>query len=439
MNTRALVTVGASALVLAVLVGGNPRHGGVAFASARDASQGEKQAMADAVKAQDMLGKGNADAAVVSAEAAVSTRPQVADYRVLLGQSYLKAGRFTSARDAFADALSLEPDNAKAALNFALAQIATGDWDGARKTLDTHKSTLAASDRGLAMALAGDPNGAIAVLVPVVRSSEGDAKARQNLALALALAGRWQESRSIVSYDVAPNEVDQRMEQWAAFARPHAAYDQVASLLGVTPVEDHGQPVALALNAAAPVAVAAAVTPAVADTVVTAAIPVATPAVAGAPMVQFAPRHEVVQALPTWVAAPIKAAAAAMSAKAVATVAVRDAAPSAAAASRFAPKPLASGTFYVQLGAYENAGVAKDGWNRIKRRFAGVGAHTPSGMDFTGNGGKFYRLSVGGFTHADAASLCGRYRSHGGKCFVRAGAGDQAVAWVAQGQKLASR
>jgi hypothetical protein len=33
------------------------------------------------------------------------------------------------------------------------------------------------------------------------------------------------------------------MMQWLTFARPTNAYDQVASLLGVTPVQDGGQPV----------------------------------------------------------------------------------------------------------------------------------------------------------------------------------------------------
>ena len=197
----------------------------------------------------------------LSAEAAVGLRPQVASYRMLLGQSYLKAGRFGSAREAFADAMTLEPGNGKAALNLALAEIATGDWAGARKTLDAHTDIIAVSDRGLAMALAGDPAGAVDVLIAATRSPEADAKTRQNLALSLALAGRWRDARSVVAVDVAPGEVDKRILQWAAFARPTSASDQVAALLGVTPVQDPGQPVALALNA--PVAPAVAVAKAI--------------------------------------------------------------------------------------------------------------------------------------------------------------------------------
>ena len=45
----------------------------------------------------------------------------------------------------------------------------------------------------------------------------------QNLALSLALAGRWQEAKTVVAVDVAPDEVDERIMQWAAFARPQSA------------------------------------------------------------------------------------------------------------------------------------------------------------------------------------------------------------------------
>ena len=56
-------------------------------------------------------------------------------------------------------------------------------------------------------------------------------------------------------------DADARIAQWAVFAKPTGAADQVASLLGVTPTQDPGQPVAIALNA--PVPVAARVTDAI--------------------------------------------------------------------------------------------------------------------------------------------------------------------------------
>jgi Flp pilus assembly protein TadD len=420
MKTRAAITLGLSVLTL----GG----ASLAYAGARNETKVEKQALASAHKAQDFLAKGKYDAAVSFAETAVSLRPQVSDYRIVLGQTYLKAGRFISARDAFGDALTLSPDNGKAALNLSLAQIATGDWDGARKTLAAHAETINPSDRGLAMALAGDPSGAVEVLTAAVRTPGADVKARQNLALALALAGRWQEAKSMIAVDLAPADVDQRIMQWASFARPTSASDQVASLLGVTPIADGGQPVALALNAPAPMTVAAAdpidahmpgqspvvadvVQPQVADVAVTAA-----PQLAAA-SIQFGPHAEVVQALPT---APVRAVAVKAPARPVAMAAV----------ASVPMKPVAApakGSFFVQIGAYRTVAIAQDKWGGIARSFAG---QTPHGMNVTSKAGTFYRVSVGGFSRPQAESMCRAYRAKGGNCFVRASAGEQTATWV---------
>ena len=109
MTTRALMSLALSAAML----GGSAVYalGGVAIASTRDEAAAAKAAAADADKATKALGKGPADQATRFAERAVGMQPTSPDYRVLLGQSYLKAGRFTSARAAFADALTLAPGN----------------------------------------------------------------------------------------------------------------------------------------------------------------------------------------------------------------------------------------------------------------------------------------------------------------------------------------
>lgn len=439
MKTRAVLTLGLSALVFGgTMVVGVTSHSGIAFASARSESKTEKQALASARKAQALLATGRADAAVTFAEGAVSLRPQVTDYRIVLGQSYLKAGRFASARDAFGDALTLSPDNGKAALNLSLAQIATGDWDGARKTLAAHADTIAPSDRGLAMALAGDPSGAVEVLTGAVRAPGADAKVRQNLALALALAGRWQEAKSMIAIDVAPAEVDQRIMQWASFSRPKSAYDQVASLLGVTPIEDHGQPVALALNAASPVAVAAAdpidahmpgQSPLAAEVAPVEVAAAAVSAPVAVATVQFGPRQEIVQQLP---ARPVRAVAVRAPAHPVALAAVA-AVPVRLARSAAAP---AKGDFFVQIGAYPSPAIAHDKWGSIAPHFAG---QVPHGMNVTSKAGTFYRVSVGGFARSDADALCIAYRAKGGRCFVRAGAGEQTASWVKGASAVAKR
>ena len=451
MKTRAIVTLSLSALLLGGTMAGYAGVSGIAFAGMQD---GAKIAAKNAELARRNLAKGRTDAAIEQAERAVGYDPQVPAYRVLLGQAYLKGGRFASARAAFADVLALEPGNGKAALNLALTEIAQGNWDGARRTLDANAQIIAVSDRGLAIALAGDPATAVELLDGAARAPEADAKTRQNYALALALAGRWMDARTVVAMDLAPDQVDARILEWASFAKPSSASDQVASLLGVTPVVDPGQPVRLALNGTAPVGLAAT-TPvdaympgapgspapvAVAETETTAPMPseAALPVAASVANVSFAARQEVIQVLPPRAVRQLPVQQAAVSgAKARALFAQPKPAMGAAVASR-AP---AKGNFFVQLGAFDNAGVARDAWGRMARHAAFAGK-TPSGVAVQTKAGTFYRLSVGGFARSDAVSLCRNYKAAGGSCFVRADAGDKMAAWVksgGRGAQLAAR
>lgn len=440
MKTRTAFTFGLSALLLGGAIVGSTHQGGIAFASTRSETRDEQQAAKLSEKATKAIAKRHYEDAVGYAETAVQLQPSEPRYRTLLAMSYLQAGRFASARQAYADVLTLDPANGRAALNLALAQIAEGNWAGGRATLEGHADIIPASDRGLAMALAGDPKSAVQILMPAARTPGADAKTRQNLALALALAGDWRDARVIVSMDLSPADVDVRLGQWAQFAQPRAASDQVASLLGVTPSADPGFPVALALNAASTPAAVAAVDPAPIVAVESPA-PVTEDAsvVAEAPVtvaatepqtarVVFGPRQEIVQAIPMRMAevrVPMRAA-------------VQSAAKASPAAAP-TPRQLASGKYFVQLGAYENAAVAKDGWARATRRLAGFAQRTPSGMSFSANGANYYRLSVGGFSKNDARYLCGQYRAKGGRCFIRVDGGDQVAQWVKKGQELASR
>lgn len=436
-------STGLSALALCLAVGGVVQ--GVATAGERTPAQLAASARDNAGKAAKAIAKRDGDDAVKYAELAVGEQPQSADYRSLLGQAYLLSGRFSSATTALSDSLSLAPGDGKVALNLALAQIAEGDWQGARRTLDSNSGSIQPSDRGLAMALAGDPAAAVDLMLPIARQPGADPKLRQNLALSLALGGRWEDAKVVAGMDLSPADTDKRLVEWAAFARPAGRADQVASLLGVTPVSDSGQPVALALNAATPVVAAAAVAPtpvvagAPAAAFVAAPEPtqVATPLVAPKPAtsgVVFGARAEVVQPLPVkafvapafrpTIAPPLKAGVAPIKSKNFVKPLVATTTPGAAKVV----KPVTGkGNFVVQLGAYDSAGVARDGWARASRSFSG---YAPQGMPITVGGKTFYRLSVGGFDEAGAKRLCSSYRAKGGKCFVRATAGDTAAAWT---------
>lgn len=412
MKTSRLASVGLIGLaygsIMVMSAADAPRDGSAA-ASKEAAKQAERTAKA--------LGQRDAGAAVAAAERAVAFAPRVAGYRMLLGQSYMQAGRFASARQAFADTLALDGSNGKAALNLALAQIAGGDWQAARATLGAHTDVIPAGDRGLALALAGDTQAAVALLTEVARSQAATPKIRQNLALSYALAGQWQEARVVAAADMSPADVDARLEQWAAFAQPNAASDQVASLLGVRPVADGGQPVALALHTpAAPVAMAQVEAAAPAPVVVTAPT---------APRVVFAAAREVVQPLPVPLiqraSGPTKFAVAARAGGR--PVMLRE-------PVRVAATVPTSGQWFVQLGAYENAGIARDDWMRARHRYAAFAGHTPQGATVKLGNATFYRLSVGGFARADADKACRAYRARGGKCFVRTGVGEQMASWV---------
>ncbi len=449
MNTRSKLLIGLSALAAGgTLAAGIATQGFALSAFATDAPNAKKAAE-EAKNARKALAKRKAGQAVRSAEAAVANDPQNAEYRALLGQAYLLAGRFTSAAQALQDSLTLNPEDGRVALNLALAKVAQGDWAGARTLLQTHADQIPASDRGLAFALAGDPVAAVEILTPAARAADATAKTRQNLALSLALAGRWAEARSVAAVDVAPDQLGPRILQWVQFARPTNAYDQVASLLGVTAVQDAGQPAQLALAQQPNVAVAAVApaadpvdsympgVPAHAEAVVAEAPaePVAAAAaqpepqqVAGTgPQVVFGPREEIVQAVP---------AAAVRRAPAPVATASREAKPVPAAQTLRPSK----GSYYVQLGAYVNAAVARDAWTRFGNRVPALQGQTPHGAKVSTRAGNFYRLSVGGFARGDADALCRQVKASGQTCFVRAAAGDAMASWVKPGRvQTASR
>jgi Flp pilus assembly protein TadD len=450
MKTRNKLLIGMTVIAAGGAVTATVAPHGLGLSAYASAGSNAKKAVSEAKEARKAISKRKAEAAVSHAEAAVANDPQNAEYRALLGQAYLLSGRFTSAAQALNDTLTLNPEDGRAALNLALAKVAQGDWAGARATLDSHGERIGASDRGLAYALAGDPVKAVEILMPAVREADATAKTRQNLALSFALAGRWAEARQVAAVDVAPDQLDARIMQWAHFARPTNAYDQVASLLGVTAVSDAGQPVQLALVQQPNVMVAAAAPAPVADPVQPyAPAPEAAPAVVEAPVavaepdpvaapiaedfggtdaqVVFGPRQEIIQRVPVSAVKHPSPAPLAVATKA--PKAVR-----ALATTSTIPAKLARGTFYVQLGAYDSSAVAKDAWGRVTRHVPSLSGQNPYGASVKTAAGSFYRLSVGGFARTDADALCREVKASGQPCFVRAGAGDMLASWVRPGK-----
>lgn len=425
--------------------------------SDRQAAQLHAQATRD-------IRDGRLGAAQAAMEQAVEASPRDAGYRLLLADIYLRQGRFESARATFADVLELDPSNLRAGLNYALTQIALGRPGAAVARLDQMAGNAPAADVGLAYALAGEARRAIELLEPAARSSGATARVRQNLALAYALAGDWTRSRAIAAQDLSPADVGPRMTQWAAFARPGAAATQVASLIGVSPSEDAGQPARLALSQPAPAPVQMAEAAPAAPAVEVAAapqdsdwgLPQAAPEpvqVAAAP-VQVAAAEAPPEATTYYAAAPapqeepaepseaeVRTAVAARAMVRPAPAVVRTAAVALPPAPFFrranpqaAPASAASAGngVVVQIGAFLSEANAERAWVDAQRRF-GLSGRAPLTATIGHDGRVLHRVAISGFSgRGEAQQLCGSIRAQGGVCFVRNHAGDASIRWAAR-------
>jgi Flp pilus assembly protein TadD len=424
-----------------------------------------------AMRAQMAVEQGNFAAAVGLAEQAVQANPGQPLVRAVLGNAYFGSGRFASAEAAFRDSLSLAPGQPAVVLKLALARIAQGKSAEALAALETARENLEPADYGLAVALAGQPAAAVAVLDQAARLPGADARLRQNLALAHALSGDWTMARTIAAQDVAPEQLDTRIQQWMTMATPARASDQVAVLTGIRPAFDPGQPVHLALNRSPaaphlalsspqpqPVAAFAAPPQPVAAF---AALPPAPQLVAAAepePVTYVVPRPrpnpqpQVAEAAyrpPAPVTAVAESApepeAVNVTQVLVEPVADRKAVP-APIPARFdakprisrlvAPKPArarGNSRAVVQLGAFGSPERVAAAWNQFAARYGALNRYTPVSARFDSARGVVYRLSVKGFASArEAQRLCGSLQSKGGNCFVRQVAGDSPVRFASR-------
>lgn len=436
MSQSLRLSSAASLIVLGSMIGGcATQHAKVGAATQLNGKPAE---LGYATRALAAFSANNIPAATDFAEKAVAQKPSDASIRTLLGNAYFAGGRFLSAEGAYRDSLTLNANQPQIILKLALVQIAQGKNVQAVALLRDARPALEASDYGLAMALAGHTGEAIAVLDPAARQRDADATVRQNLALAHALAGDWEQARVIAAQDVAASQLDARIQQWMLLAKPKAASDQVAALIGVTPAAiDAGQPVQIALNKAdqprpftapsAPVQVAQAapVTGPAKPAFVAAAQPIAP---APAPMVAVAPAPPPVR--PT---IATLAASAVTQAKAVLASVMPRHAVAAPAKPRVlaAAQPVArsgKSQAVVQLGAYGSAERVLAAWNGAAHKYGALKNYAPMSARFASPKGTFYRLSVRGFNSVgEAASLCNSLRRAGGACFVRNVAGDAPV------------
>lgn len=379
------------------------------------AGQGMAVRSNSADSARLALTKGKAGDAVAHAEAAVAATPRDASLRVLLGQAYFKAGRFASAAMTFDDAMKLGDNSARTALSLALAKTGAGDQQGALAVLEDWRGEIPASDLGLALSLAGEPDRGIAILADAIRGGENTPKIRQNLAYSYALAGRWREARLMASQDVPGDQIDHRITEWAETIQPEQYQQRIAALME-TPVRgDPGQPAMLALannpameqlatettaNPAAPVAPQGVKVAAAPEVVAPAPVPAnelpAAPAVAVAAPAIPVISQPVIQPIP----------------RAPAKVAARVAKP--------VPTNVA-GTHFVQLGSFSSPQGARRAWGIYSARNQSLAAYRMTITPAVVKGKHVWRVAAAGLNGRSAANgLCSQVKSHGGACFAYA-------------------
>ena len=397
-----------------------------------------------ATRAQMALASNDVAGAIPLAERAVERSPRDAGFRALLGNCYLAAGRFASAEAAYKDSLTLVATQPQIVLKLALVEIAQGKNDEAKYLLAQAQGLLDPADIGLALALAGDPQNAVAVLEPAARAVGADSRVRQNLALAYAFSGNWEQAKVVASQDVPGDQLDARIQQWMVLAKPARSSDQVAAFIGIQPAAgDPGQPTRLALNkdgaarqaaaepnvevapASEPVAVAAAQSAPTPAPVAEPAAPLtATATVELPPLPETAAEPTPAPVLAKAPASPIHQARPALS---PAAIRLSDGAP---LLRRAAATKLRTGNSraVVQIGAYSSRERIAAAWSKVSGKHGSLKRYTPVTARFAGAQGVVYRLAVKGFaSNGEAANLCASLKRAGGSCFVRSVSGDAPV------------
>ena len=481
MKRDVILKIAASSMVFATMLTGCGPFGGSSVASMSSKPATAKDAATYAKKAEQALEKGDTEDAVAYAERSVAGFGSDPETRALLGQAYLAAGRMASAERTFLDAMELGKSDARTILSLSLAQLGQGKADQAKALIVSNRQFIPAADYGLALALAGDSKTAVEVLEQAIREANVTARTRQNLGLAYALDGRWNEAKLMAVQDVAPAEVNDRVMEWAQMARPGAYQTRVATVLNVTPVSnDPGQPIQLALQQNyAPANVAASANEDYGTEVASfdrnSPLPAIGPAPTAEAEVDFLARENYVKvasvSLPASTPSP-RMTADTPSAKAqtksagveqptkfvvesdkptpTKAVAVQAKAASKPVLQKAAYQPVPksggsqSGTHLVQLGAFSSPESAKRAWGILSSQNSDLSAFEYASSRINVKGKTLYRLAAVGFGNARTAeAMCAGIKAKGGNCIVRHATSVNKAApsrMASQGEKkLASR
>lgn len=459
MNSKFIVKLALTTAVVAVPSVGCTSVGVSSTSKIATASAGQGKANQWARKAEKAFAKHNNAKALSLAEMAVEADSQNRDYRSLLARIYMAEGRFASAERTFMDVMELGQTDPRTVVSLALTRIAQGKVDSAISLVEANRSIIPASDYGLTLALAGQSKQAVDVLVESIRADNANARTRQNLALAYALNGQWSQARIMAAQDMDVDRVNDRIVEWAQYARPGAYETRIAGLLNVTPVADSGQPVRLALNAA-PVSYAAADNEVPVDMAATVPAPVESapvslaavdpnvelaaigPAPSASNVAGFASVEDdvkVAAAAPASDAPLIKASSTPVKSEAV--VPIKLALASVEPLKAAAPEKV-GGTHVIQLGAFSSAANADKAWKQYSARYSALQGFGSASSTVKVGGKTLIRLAAMGFGNRSSAdAVCRQIKSKGGDCVVKAVGGEQPVRMAANkgGRQIAAR
>lgn len=430
----------AGAMVAAIVAGSSLSPSAVVAAPAPDKV---------AAQMRKALTSGQIEKAIALGEELVAANPQEPGYRAMLGQAYLRSGRFESAVQALDDAMKLGDTSARTALSLSLANLGAGNSDAAIAILDDWRDAIPAADIGLAYAMAGETQRGVSILTAALRDGENTSKLRQNLAYAFALDGRWREARVMASQDVPADKLDERISSWASRAKPEDTRLRVAGLIGAPLRSDDGMPARLALSVSGKQQQLAAENPGARNAPALAANGELPPSrESAAELSQYQPISAPVApsvAAPgraiTFTAIPvIQPVPATLPGHGPAATPKRPNASLAGAPGRAMQRPgakslgattdaITKGSSHaVQLGSFFSEQGARRAWGQYVGRNPELRNFNMVITSAQVRGKTYWRVAAGGLDSRGAGGLCSKVKARGGVCFAYAVTGKPATA-----------
>jgi Flp pilus assembly protein TadD len=313
-----------------------------------------------------------------------------------------------SAEGLFLEALQREPHNAVALNNLGIARDLQGRHADAQTA---YRSAIAANpdmtaaqvNLALSLAMGGRSGDAVQLLRPLASDPGASRQVRHDMAAVLTMGGNRAEAETILSKDLAPQEVRQALDGYAA-GRPTAA----AGPVNAGPVPGNSPPLAPARPTTAVQNAASAQTPEPAATVAPAPAAPQAQTTASVQPAEPAPMSAPVQAAqPAQTTAPVQPSAPAP---------VQTAHTEQTTASRIMP----AGTLQVQLTASASEDAAQAEWRRLQQQMPdAMGGRQPSVTKVERDGKVFWRLRTAGFADTDqATAFCERIHAAGASCII---------------------